>query len=183
MLTTVINKQHKKKDTVWIAIWNSNGLNNHIGETRIFLKTNKIDSLLISKNHTTQQTVIKKIPYYTIYYLNHPDRTTHTASPLIIKSHLKHYVLEPYITNKIQNTIIKLKSITRPITIAAIYSPPKQTIYYQKYQYFLIQLTPHFLMPHNWNAKHTTWESRLTTPKGRNLQNVIQCVHKIHSGF
>jgi hypothetical protein len=104
---------------------NSNGLNNHIGEIPIFLKINKIYILLISESRTTEQSVMK-IPYYTIYYANHSDGTAHASSALIIKSQLKNYVLEPYITNKIQSTIIiKLESMDRPITIATIYSPPR----------------------------------------------------------
>jgi exonuclease III len=90
-------------DKIRIAVWNSNGLNNHIGEIPIFLKTNKIDILLIAESRTTKRSVIK-IPYYTIYYANHPDGTAHAGSALIMKSQLKHYVLEPYITNKIQIT-------------------------------------------------------------------------------
>jgi exonuclease III len=124
-------------DTVRIAVWNSNGLNSHIGEISIFLKTNKIDILLISESHTIEQSVIK-IQYYTIYYAHHPDGTAHVGSALVIKSQLKHHVLEPYITNTIQSIIIKLKSITRPITISAIYSPPRHTISCQEYEDFVL---------------------------------------------
>jgi hypothetical protein len=76
--------------------------------------------------------------------------------------------------NKIQSTIIKLESMTQPITIAAIYIPPRHTISCQEYEDFLLQLGPHFLVASDWNAKHTAWGSRLTTPKGKNLLNVIQ---------
>jgi exonuclease III len=106
-------------DTVQIAVWNSNGLNYHIGEIPIFIKTNKIDIVLISESHTTEQSVIK-IPYYTIYYSHHPDGAARVGSALIMKSQVKHYVVEPYITNKIQSTVIKLESMTRPISIAAV---------------------------------------------------------------
>jgi hypothetical protein len=64
--------------------------------------------------------------------------------------------------------------MTRPITIAAIYSPPRHTTSCQEYEDFLIQLGPHFLVAGDWNAKHTAWGSRLTTPKGRNLLTVMQ---------
>jgi uncharacterized protein YfaT (DUF1175 family) len=74
-------------------------------------KTNKKDILLTSESHTIEQGVMK-IPDHTTYYVNHPDGTAHAGSALIIKSQLKHYVVEPYITNKIQSTIIKLKSMT-----------------------------------------------------------------------
>jgi hypothetical protein len=64
--------------------------------------------------------------------------------------------------------------MTRPIIIAAIYSPPRHTISCQEYEDFLLQLGPHFLVTGDWNAKYTTWGSRLTRPKGRKLLNVIQ---------
>jgi hypothetical protein len=69
------------------AVWNSKGSNNHIGEIPLFLKTNKIDILLISESHTTEQSVIK-IPYYTIYYAHHPDGTAHAGSAPTIKPQL-----------------------------------------------------------------------------------------------
>jgi hypothetical protein len=131
-------------------------------EIPVFLKTNKIDILLISESPTTEQSVIK-VPYYTVYYANHPDGAAHAGSALLIKSQLKHCVVEPYITNNIQSTIIKLESMIRPITTAAIYSPPKHTISCQEYENFLLQLGPHFLVAGDWNAKHTAWESRLIT--------------------
>jgi hypothetical protein len=118
-----------------------------------------------------------KIPYYTIYYANHPDGTAHAGLALIIKSQLKHYVVEPYITNKIQSAIIKLESMTRPITIAAIYNSSRHTISCQEYEDFLLQLGRHFLVAGDWIAKHTAWGSRLITPKGRNLLNVIQQIN------
>jgi endonuclease/exonuclease/phosphatase (EEP) superfamily protein YafD len=62
----------------------------------------------------------------------------------------------------------------RPITIAAVYSRPRHKIYFQEYEDFLLQLVPHCLVAGDWNAKHTAWGSRLTTPKGTNLLNVIQ---------
>jgi hypothetical protein len=64
--------------------------------------------------------------------------------------------------------------MTQPITIAAIYSPPKYTTSCQEYENFLLQLGPRFLEAGDWNAKHTAWGSRIITPKGRNLLNAIQ---------
>lgn len=156
-----------------IAAWNANGLSNHVQEITLFLKINKIDILLVSESHATERTVIK-IPYYTVYYANHPDGTAHGGSAIIIKSTLKHYVLQPYITNKIQSTTLKLEALSRPMTIAAIYSPPRHTISRDEYQEYFLTLGSHFITAGDWNAKHITWGSRLTTPKGRNLLNIIQ---------
>ena len=128
-----------------IAAWNSNGLHNHVQEISLFLTTNKIDILLISESHSTEQTVINT-PYYTIYYAHHPDGTANAGSAIIIKTTLKHFVLEPYITNKIQSTIIKTTTMPRIITIAAVYSPPRHVISSEEYEDFLLRLGPHFIM-------------------------------------
>jgi len=110
-----------------IATCNSNGLHNHVQEISLFLITNKIDILLISESHSTEHTVIN-IPCHTIYYAHHPDGTAHAGLAIIVKTTLQHFVLAPYITNKIQSTIIKITTMPRIITIAAIYSPPRQAI-------------------------------------------------------
>jgi exonuclease III len=156
-----------------IAAWNSNGLHNHVQEISLFLTTNKADILLISDSHSTEQTVINT-PYYTIYYPRHPDGTSHTGSAIIIKTTSKHFVQEPYITNKIQSTIIKTTTMPRIINIAAIYSPPRHLISSEEYEEFLFHLGPHFIVAGDWNTKYSPWESRLITLKGRNLLHVIQ---------
>jgi hypothetical protein len=139
-----------------------------------YISKNKQNTYLTNIRKSYYWKSVIKIPYCTTYYANHPDGTAHAGSTLIIKSQLKHYVVEPYIRNKIQSTIIKLESMTRPITIAAIYSPLRHSISCQEYEDFLLQLGPHFLVAADWNTKHTAYGSRLTTPKGRNLLNGIQ---------
>lgn len=159
--------------TLRIAFWNSNGLSNHIQELILFLNTNKIDILLISETHSTGRTVIK-IPHYDIYYANHPDGSAHAGSAVIIRKAINHYSMQPYVTVKIQSAIIKLQAFPWPLTIAAIYSPPRHIISTDEYLEFLATLGPHFLVAGDWNAKHTAWGSRLITPKGRNLLEAIQ---------
>jgi exonuclease III len=93
-----------------VAAWNANGIKKkHVLEIEHFLNANIIDILLISESHATLLTVIK-IPYYEIYYANHSDGTAHGGSAIIIKTSIKHYILQPHITNKIQGTILKLET-------------------------------------------------------------------------
>lgn len=160
-------------NTLIIAEWNANGLSNHIQEITIFLKINKIDVLLIAESHSTEASNIK-IPHYNIYYTNHPDGTAHAGTAIIIRSALKHYPLQHFKTNKIQSTIIKVEALLWPLTIAAIYSPPRHTITYEEYQEYFLQLGSHFIVVGDWNAKNTAWGSRLITPKGRTLLKVIE---------
>jgi hypothetical protein len=156
-----------------IAAWNANGLKNHVQEIILFLNLNKIDVLLISESHTTDYTTIK-IPNYSVYYAHHPDGTAHTGSALIIRSALDHYVLESYTTTKIQSTTVQINAFPWPLQISAIYSPPRYTISTEEYEDLFPILGSHFLIAGDWNAKHTTWGSRLITPKGRNLFTAIR---------
>lgn len=55
-----------KIDTLKIAAWNSNGLQQRVLETKTFLYSNNIDILLVSETHLIIKSYIK-IPHYTIY--------------------------------------------------------------------------------------------------------------------
>jgi len=46
-----------------------------------------------------------------------------------------------------------------------------------EYRTFLLTLDSHFLIAGDWNAKHNTWRSRLTTPIGR---NILKAIHHLN---
>jgi exonuclease III len=119
-----------------ISAWNANGLTNHIQEIILYLNINKIDILLISDTQATDRTYVK-IPYYTVYFANHPDNQAHAGAAIIIRTALQHYILQPYITTKIQSATVKIQLSHRPVTIAAIYSPPRHSISSEEYEEYL----------------------------------------------
>ena len=105
-----------KHQSLRITAWNANGITNHIQEIILFLNINKIDILLISETHATNRTYAK-IPNYTVYFANHPDNQAHAGAAVIIRTALKHHVLQPYISSKIQSASVKLQLSHRPVTI------------------------------------------------------------------
>ena len=141
---------------------------NHKQEVLTFLHINKIDILLISESHFTNLTVFK-VPHYNVYHTPHPDGTAHGGTTLIIRKIISHYELSPYQTNKIQATVVEIKTMPWRLTVAAIDSPPRRSISTDEYKDFLQTLGNRFIIGGDWNAKHTQWGSRLTTSKGRNL--------------
>jgi hypothetical protein len=118
-----------------VSARNAHGLKNYVQELILFLNVIKIDILLVSESLTTVNAFIK-IPHYSIYYAIHSDGTDHFGSANIIKSALKRYELKPFLTNKIEGTILQL---SRPMAIAAVYSPPRHSISAEEYD-FLSQL-------------------------------------------
>jgi hypothetical protein len=160
-------------NTLRIAAWNANGVSNRTTDISLFLHIHKIDILLISETHATSKTVIK-IPNYMVYYANHPDGRGHGGSAIIIKCTIKHHELQPYVSSKIQSPKIEIHTANWTITIAAIYSPPRHNITTPEYHQYFSTLGPRFLVAGDWNAKHPTWGSRLTTQKGRALHQAAQ---------
>jgi hypothetical protein len=156
-----------------ISAWNANGLEHNVQEITLFLNINRIGTLLVSESHTTEHPFVK-VPHYTINYANHPDGTTHAGSAIIIKSTLKHYELEPFITNQIQGTAVRLVALSRPMVIAALYSPPRHSTSAEEYNHFLTQPGTYYLVDGVWKANDTARGSRLTNDKGRKLLQIIQ---------
>ena len=98
-----------------------------------------------------------------------PHGTAHGGTTLIIRKSISHSELPSYQTNKIQATIVEIKTKPWRLTVAAIYSPPRHSISTDEYKDFLQTLGNRFIVGGEWNATHTHWGSRLTTTKGRNL--------------
>jgi hypothetical protein len=88
-------------------------------------------------------------------------QTIETAQHMRFQSSIKHYILLPQITNKIQGTILKLGSFDWPLTIAAVYGC--HAISSEEYKEFLQSLGSRFIAGGGWNAKHMAWGSRLIT--------------------
>jgi hypothetical protein len=129
--------------------------------------------------NATESTYIK-IPNYSVYLANHPDNQAHAGAAVIIRTALKHYELQPYIINQIQSPSVKIQLLNRPITIAALYSPPRHSITVEEYKTYLSTLGQQFIVAGDWNAKNTTWGSRITTKKGRNLLNAMTQLNITH---
>lgn len=151
-----------------LAIWNANGLPRHVLELKAFIINNDIDIMLISETRFIKRSYIK-IPNYMIYSTNHPDGTAHGGTAIIIKSTIKHYELNPYSTDYLQATSLSVMDWHGPLTITAIYCPPRHSINSEQYTQFFSTLGNRFLAAGDYNAKHTHWGSRLITPKGRQL--------------
>lgn len=156
-----------------IVAWNANGLGQHAQEIKIFLETHGVDILLISETHFTARSFIK-FPHYNVYSTNHPDGTAHGGTAVIIRNRIKHHELPEYQENHIQATNISIELANLPVTISAVYSPPKHLITPAAYTHFFKTLGNRFIAIGDYNAKHVYWGSRLTRTDGRRLLSALQ---------
>ena len=155
-----------------IATWNANGLLRHRQELVLFLEENKIDILLASETHFTEKSYFK-INDYIMYDTKHPDGTAHGGTAILIRKNIKHHEEEPYRYNEIQATSVKITDLKGPLTISAVYCPPRHNIKKENFENFFKTLGHRFIAGGDYNCKHTQWGSRLITQRGRELQKAI----------
>jgi len=159
-------------NSIKICFWNANGLSQHKLELTHFLKQQQIDIILISETHFTNKSYFK-IPGYTLYDTKHPSGRARGGSAILIKSRIKHYPIQNTAEDFLQATNIYLDEYIKGLVISSIYCPPRFTITETLFQNYFDSLGPKFFAAGDLNAKHTYWGSRLVTPKGRSLYNVI----------
>jgi exonuclease III len=104
-----------------LAVWNANGLCQHAQEIRQFIKSLDLDILLVSETHFKERSYMS-IPNYHIYRTDHPDKTAHGGTAVII---LKHHVRAEYRHEHLQATTIAVEDNLGELTIPAAYCPPQ----------------------------------------------------------
>lgn len=155
--------------TIKIGIWNANGLARRRQELKTFLINQNMDIMLISETHFTKKSYIK-IHNYTTYNTQHPDGTAHEGTAVIIKTAIKHHVNPNYKHDFLQATSVTVEDWIGPITVAAVYCPPKHTIKCEQYTQFFKMLKNRFIAGGDYNAKHPWWGSRSHKPTSRGRQ-------------
>ncbi|KAK7791607.1 hypothetical protein R5R35_008138 [Gryllus longicercus] len=128
--------------------------------------------MLISETHFTDKSYLQ-IPGYEIYTTEYPDGTAHGGTAVIIRKTVKHHELTEYKTEEIQATSVMITENGRPLTLTAVYCPPKHQITEDQFTTFLKTLGRRFIAGGDYNAKHQQWGPRLNTLRGKNLLKVI----------
>jgi len=135
--------------------------------------------MLISETHFTTRSYFK-IPNYVTYDTQHPDGTAHGGTAILIKNSIKHYLHGHYKLEHFQATSITVEDWVGPLTIAAIYCPPKHTIKAEQFRHFYTSSGHCFLAGGDCNAKHTHWGSRVIAPIGCKLLKAMQKENLMH---
>ena len=147
-------------DTLKIAAWNSNGLQQRALEIKTFIYNNNIDILLVSETHFTTKSYLK-IPYYTIYDTKHPLGKAHGRTAVIVRNDIKHYLHSQVNKEYLQATTVTVQTSSNYFQLSTVYVPPRHKITTQMWEEY-------------YNSKHTLWGSRNTTPRGRTLEKYIR---------
>jgi hypothetical protein len=144
-----------------IVLWNANGLAQHTEEVKNYIQNQQVDDMLISETHKREAILKSKITQSMTtprWHCAWRHCNTHQNS-------IKHYLHGHYSLEHLQATSIAVEDWVGPLTIAAIYCPPKHTIKADQFRHVCTSLGHSFLAGGDYNAKHTHWGSRLIAPE------------------
>lgn len=153
--------------------WNANGILNSKDQLQILLTEQKIDICFISETHFTNQSYLR-LPGYNVHHIHHPDNQAHGGSAIIIKNNIKYNEDDNLQLDHIQLTVLNISSTKQSFKVGAVYIPPKHNLKKADYHNILTHMGERFLIGGDFNAKHTSWGSRLDNTKGRELHAAIQ---------
>lgn len=132
--------------------------------------------MLVSETHFTNRSFLK-INKYTLYDTKHPDGTAHGGTAILIKSNIKHHLLQNYQEAHLQATNVSIQHLNYSLTLSSVYCPPKHKISKDQFDHFFQSLGKHFVAGGDFNAKNVYWGSRLTTTRGRELRKSMLSDH------
>ena len=159
-----------------ILQFNANGIKNHINGLQSVLYNLRIDIALITETHFTKYSSIY-IPGYKLLKTNHPDNTIHGGVAILIKSSIQFQPLPHFCLDYLQSCALVIKLNNIPITIAAVYSPPKHKITIQHYSNYFNLIHYNCIIGGDFNAKHLSWGCRANNPRGQVLHNFVTRVN------
>lgn len=137
-----------------LATWNINGLAPNKEEIEQLIRDHQLDVVLVSETHCTDSSNVKLRGFQT-YLTNHPDGTGHAGTAVIIKSSIKHNVMQEFKTNHIQATTVAISDKCGHLNLSAIYCPPRHTITEPLFTQLFEHLGKRFVAGGDWNSKHT----------------------------
>jgi len=131
-----------------------------------------IDIMRLVETHFTNKYNFQ-IRGYTSYRTDHPVGKAYGRTGILIRERIKHHFHQRFATSYLKATSIKVQSGNGNLTIAAVNCPPCFAISEAQLMDFYNFLGDRFIAAGDYNTIHTHWGSRLVTPKGRQLYNVI----------
>lgn len=154
-------------------LWNANGLKQHETELLHLLLEKQIDIALITETHCKPNTKFF-FPGFKIFRTDHPDKTAHAGTAIIISSKIQHQLLPSVQLPTIQSTTIQITLNHVPTKISSVYLPPHPAISSRQLNQFLKSLGQQFLVGGDFNAKHSQWGCISDNQRGKMLQNITK---------
>lgn len=115
-----------------------------------------------------------EIPYHTIYDTRYRSGKAHGRVAVIIRNDIKHHLRSQISQENVQSTTITIQTNSNYFQMSAVHAPPQYKMTLQKWEQYFQSLGNKYITAGDFNAKHTLWDSRIKTPRGRTLEKYIR---------
>ena len=129
----------------------------------------QIDIALVNETRLPQW-FTRKIPTYKLYITDGPN-PPHGGTAAIVKSGIPHIEVTLTGLQNLQSAGIITKIDQEELTIGALYQPPSKELITADLDK-ITKIKPYFIFGGDMNAKHTDWNSRLISTRGRQLERL-----------
>ena len=167
---------NKSESILNLIAWNANGLKPaKLLEFSEKMAKLRVDIALFSETHFARESR-GYLKGYRFYNSRHPSNNARGGASIAIRENIKHSVLEIVEEERFQAVIIQIESSLGPFNVSALYAPPRHRCSVDDYSGLLDKLGPRFLIGGDFNCKNVRWGSRLTNPKGDNLETAVNLI-------
>lgn len=126
--------------------------------------------MLIAETRFTCKNYLK-MSGYAVYLTHDPSDNFHGGTAILIKEKIDYHEIEKYEHDYLQATSIVISSYA--LIISAAYCPPKHAVNQNQFSEYFETLGHRFIAGGDWNIKHFSWDSRLISSRGRQLNAAL----------
>ena len=156
----------KPRRPLRILYWNSDGVERDKLLLGVVMERESIDLALLGETRLKPNNNLKIRNYVT--YHNPGPNPPHGGTAVLIKRSIQHHYIQSPPLQNLQLTAVKIPTPSETLAIGAVYHSPSLPITTNDLD-TMLSIHSNFLYASDMNAKHTSWNSRLITTRGRLL--------------
>jgi exonuclease III len=153
-----------------LLTWNANSIYNKSAELLHFIATHNITVAMISETHLIPSLSLK-VANSRVYRTDRAGTSRSGGTAIIVDSNHEHHELTLPTSNSIEATGIQLKTKSGPLRVISVYCRPG--IKFAQEDLNRLMDSPHpTIIGGDLNAKHDSWNARVTNTRGRALYSM-----------
>ena len=156
----------KLKRPLRLLYWNADGVERDKLLLGVILEREDIDIALLGETKLKPNGTLK-VRKYSTYHSPGPN-TPHVDTAMLIKSSIHHCPIQTPQFHNLQLIAVKIITESETLAIGSLYHSPSFPLRTDDLD-ALYSLKINFIYASDMNAKHTNWNSRLISTKGRTL--------------
>ncbi|GJQ67497.1 hypothetical protein Trydic_g8321 [Trypoxylus dichotomus] len=171
-----MNRRHRRPQSMTIAFWNANGLPPKKYELEEFIQRQQLDAVLTGETHLPASNRLS-FRNFRVYRTDR-EGAREGGTAILIKSTIDHHADHHLALdlNNIEITAITVNLATGPVKLVAAYKAPNRQLLENDLSE-IFDTRGAVILAGDLNAKHPSWNSRVTNASGNCLRHFADDFH------